>query len=120
MAIGLSVGFLSCGWVVYSLCHLPNGQKMKLDILVILPLLAWAFLTLGILVAANANVVESDSAPIPEPFQPYKMADWAICADGKQVYTLSAERPLDGPLAAPCAVHGGLRAYGPGASIKSK
>ena len=92
---------------------------MKLDLLIVLPLLAWAFLTLCILVAA-ANVVISDGALIPEPFQPYKMADWAICADGRQVYTLSAERPLDGPLAAPCAEHGGLRAYGPGASIKSK
>ena len=92
---------------------------MKLDLFIVLPLLAWAFLTMCILVAA-ANVVISDNTQIPEPFQPYKMADWAICADGKQIYTLSPEHPLDGPLAVPCAKHGGLRAYGPGVSIKSK
>ena len=92
---------------------------MKLDLLIVLPLLAWAFLTMCILVAA-ANVVISDNASIPEPFQPWKMADWAICVDGKQIYMLSAEHPLDGPLVDPCVEHGGLRAYGPGASIKSK
>ena len=92
---------------------------MKLDLLIVLPLLAWAFLTLCILVAA-ANVVISDGASIPEPYQPWKMADWAICADGKQIYTLNAERPLDGPMTDPCADHGGLHAYGPGTSIKSK
>ena len=93
---------------------------MRLDPLIALPLAVWALLTFGILAVVRANVIESDSASIPEPFQPYKMADWAICADGKQIYTLSAAHPLDGPLADPCAKHGGLRAYGPGVSIKSK
>ena len=93
---------------------------MKLDLFIVLPLLAWAFLTCGLLAVTQANVIESDNASTPEPFQPYKMADWAICADGKQIYTLSPEHPLDGPLAVPCAKHGGLRAYGPGVSIKSK
>ena len=93
---------------------------MKLDLFVVLPLLAWAFLTCGLLAVTQANVVISDSASIPEPFQPYKMADWVTCVDGRAVYTLDAKHPLDGPLADPCIEHGGLRAYGPGASIKSK
>lgn len=86
-------------------------------------LIAWGGVTaipVGLDFVAQADVVESDNTPMPEPFQVYKLADWAICRDGIEIYTLDVQHPLDGPLADPCIEHGGLRAYGPGGSIKDR
>ena len=62
----------------------------------------------------RAATSESDTAPIPPPFNPYKMRDWAQCADGKQIYDKDPRFPLETPLANPCVDHGGVHSYGLG------
>jgi hypothetical protein len=60
--------------------------------------------------------------PTSPPFvhNPYKMADWATCRDGVQVYSRNAQFPLEPPAEVTCALHGGVRALGPGKRLNER
>ncbi len=68
------------------------------------------------------HVYPPSQIPNAPPFvhNPYRMADWATCRDGTNVYSRNPQYPLEPPAEAPCVQHGGVRAYGPGQRLNEK
>jgi hypothetical protein len=51
---------------------------------------------------------------------PYSMGDWATCRDGTHVYSRNPQFPLEPPSETPCALHGGVRAWGVGKRLNER
>ena len=76
-------------------------------------------------IAADGSVLlwppsQLPTSPPPPVHIPYRMADWATCADGTNVYSRNAQYPLEPPAERPCAEHGGVRAFGPGRRLNER
>jgi hypothetical protein len=74
---------------------------------------------IGLIVAvALSGAAPHDHTPLMHT--PWRMGDWATCRDGTQTYSRNAEYPLEPPAEAPCAQHGGVRAYGIGKRLNER
>ena len=68
----------------------------------------------------RASLHHSSRQPSERIPTPYRMADWAQCMDGTQVYSTNPQYPTEPPAEPPCVKHGGLRALGPGKRLNEK
>ncbi len=70
-------------------------------------------------ILALALAVSNAEHPVMPHFG-YRMGDWATCRDGTNVYSRNPQFPLEPPAEAPCAQHGGVRAYGVGKRLNER